>query len=67
MPRGRKRARGGGGRQSSNYQREVETYQKKLEVINFHDNNGMQATLDKFYQHLVQKSVKINKNEFMNG
>ncbi|ETO69042.1 hypothetical protein F444_14272 [Phytophthora nicotianae P1976] len=46
MPQGRKRAPGGGGRQSSNYQREVETYQKRLEVINFHDNNGMQATLD---------------------
>ncbi|ETP38239.1 hypothetical protein F442_14096 [Phytophthora nicotianae P10297] len=34
MPQGRKRAPGGGGRQSSNYQREVETYQKRLEREN---------------------------------
>ncbi|ETP37626.1 hypothetical protein F442_14549 [Phytophthora nicotianae P10297] len=34
MPRGRKRVPGGGGRQSSNYQREVETYLKRLEREN---------------------------------
>ncbi|ETI41643.1 hypothetical protein F443_13143 [Phytophthora nicotianae P1569] len=60
MTRGRKRAPGGRGRQPSSYQREVDSYAKRLEVITFHDTNGMPATLDKFYDH---QSAKKQENK----
>ncbi|OWZ15328.1 LOW QUALITY PROTEIN: hypothetical protein PHMEG_00011047 [Phytophthora megakarya] len=62
MGRGRKRAPGGRGRRPSDYNRDCETFGKKLDVINFHLERGMKATLEKFFISLTPAGLEEKVN-----
>ncbi|OWZ19313.1 LOW QUALITY PROTEIN: hypothetical protein PHMEG_0006462 [Phytophthora megakarya] len=66
MRRGRKRAPGGRSRHPSAYNRACDTFGKKLDVINFHLEHGMKATLENHLAHTSLDSKRKQISEWQN-
>ncbi|KAG1687459.1 hypothetical protein DVH05_005150 [Phytophthora capsici] len=65
MARGRKASPGSLGRRPNAYKRDCETFGKKLDVINFYSQHGMQATLAKYYSHLADTSLESKRKRIL--